>query len=298
MTRTALILAAHGSRQNPTAGAIIRAHADRIARMQLFDEVAVAFHQGTPTFAAVLDTIEAVDVTVVPVMASAGYYADTVLPRALASSSRWAQVRLAITRPIGTCPAIKSLACDRIVYLLQRYALQPDRTSLVVVGHGTERHRSSRDSAVDLTNALRERRVCAEAVVAFLDEQPLVDGVHGVVTQPNVLVLPFLIGGGYHHTRDIPLRLGMQPPDGGSFPCGAHLGGRFIVCDAAMGGHPQIADIIVQLAAQHLSPPGIGPRLAPPRAATLMATKAGARRERACRQPWGTPSINPREVRP
>lgn len=65
MSRTALILAAHGSRVDPTIDAQITGYAARIARLGLFDHVAKAFHHGEPTFATVLDQLDADEVTVV-----------------------------------------------------------------------------------------------------------------------------------------------------------------------------------------------------------------------------------------
>ena len=51
----ALVLAAHGSRRDPAANAPSAGSPKRSARHRLFDEVAVAFHQGEPGFDTVLD---------------------------------------------------------------------------------------------------------------------------------------------------------------------------------------------------------------------------------------------------
>ena len=80
MSGSALVLAAHGSRRDPAANALVRRLAQAVRERRLFDEVAVAFHQGEPGFDTVLDELEAEAVTVVPVMTSAGHYADVVLP--------------------------------------------------------------------------------------------------------------------------------------------------------------------------------------------------------------------------
>ena len=59
----ALVLAAHGSRRDPAANALVRRLAHAVRERRLFDEVAVAFHQGEPAFSTVLDELgsEAVD---------------------------------------------------------------------------------------------------------------------------------------------------------------------------------------------------------------------------------------------
>src|SRR5688572_4468882 len=55
----ALVLAAHGSRREPAANALVRRLAETLRGHRLFDEVAVAFHQGEPGFHTVLDEIAA-----------------------------------------------------------------------------------------------------------------------------------------------------------------------------------------------------------------------------------------------
>ena len=54
----ALVLAAHGSRRDPAANALVRRLAESLRGRRLFDEVAVAFHQGEPGFDAVLDELD------------------------------------------------------------------------------------------------------------------------------------------------------------------------------------------------------------------------------------------------
>ena len=57
MSSRALVLAAHGSRRDPAANAAVRRLAEAVRAHRLFDEVAVAFHQGEPGFDTVLDEV-------------------------------------------------------------------------------------------------------------------------------------------------------------------------------------------------------------------------------------------------
>ena len=68
--RRALVLAAHGSRREPAANALVRRVAESLRARRLFDEVAVAFHQGEPGFDTILDEIGSDEVTVVPFFTS------------------------------------------------------------------------------------------------------------------------------------------------------------------------------------------------------------------------------------
>ena len=59
----ALVLAAHGSRRHPAANALVRRLAQSVRERRLFDEVAVAFHQGEPGFDAVFAPGDARQIT-------------------------------------------------------------------------------------------------------------------------------------------------------------------------------------------------------------------------------------------
>jgi len=248
MSGSALILAAHGSRVDPTISEQLRDYADRIVRLNLFDEVVAAFHRGEPTFAGVLDQTEADSVIVVPVMASDGYYCDLVLPQELPKNRRFAQVRLRQTPPVGAHPSMICLVERRIRQLTREYDLEPDGVCVAVVGHGTPRHPRSRSTTVRLAEAFQGLELCREVLYAFLDEAPSVESIVDRATTDAVIVIPFLISGGAHATVDIPSRLGLQTPPGATPPFHGRVGGRLVVCDAAVGTHPEIVDMIVDLA--------------------------------------------------
>jgi uroporphyrin-III C-methyltransferase len=252
----ALVLAAHGSRRDPAANALVRRLAQSVRERRLFDEVAVAFHQGEPGFDAVLDELASEAVTVVPVMTSAGHYADEVLPQALARNQRYAELRLRQTPPVGTHAGIAPLVARRVSELLREHGLSRGETSLLLVGHGTSRHAASRDTTLRLAETLHRRGVAAGVVSGFLDDEPGLAEALASAPQGPVLVLPFLIGGGSHASDDIPLAIGLEP---GATPLAGRVHRRLIVVDDAIGKLPGIADIIVDLARRHPPP---RPRLA------------------------------------
>ncbi len=248
MSRSALILAAHGSRQEPAVNQCVQVCATELARRGLFDVVAAAFNQGDPTYAVVLDRLEADEVTVVPFMAGAGYFSDVVLPRELGKNGRFSQVSLRVTAPVGAHPRIASIVEQRVRDLVRLHDLDPSATTLAVVGHGTERHERSRNTTARLADSLRELGVAGEVLFAFLDEEPRAEGVCERASKPSVIVVPFLIGAGPHAIRDIPSRLGLNLRGGTPPPACAHVGGRLVVCDTAVGTLPAIVDVIEALA--------------------------------------------------
>jgi len=254
----ALVLAAHGSRRDPAANALVRRLAESLRGRRLFHEVAVAFHQGEPGFDAVLDELTADEVTVVPLLTSAGHYSEVVLPEALARNSRFADVRLRQTPPVGTHAGVAPLVARRVTELLREEGVERDAVALVLVGHGTKRHAQSRAATERLAETLRRRRVAAEITAAFLDDDPPLEGALDRVTLGTVVVVPFLVGGSVHAEEDIPRRLGLPEPGDRRR---ARVGGRLILVDDALGSYPGLDEIVLDLARRHTPPPA--PRFRP-----------------------------------
>jgi len=250
----ALVLAAHGSRRDPAANALVRRYAEEIRRRRLFDEVAVAFHQGEPGFDTVLDELTADEVTVVPFMTSAGHYSETVLPAGLARNRRYPEIRLRQTPALGTHPGVAALIARRVTQLLRNQGLTRDAVSLVLVGHGTTRHPGSRTATVHLAETLELRRVAGQVLAGFIDDDPPVDQVLGRARHEVALVIPFLIGGGIHALSDLPRALGTSDQ---ASP-GTRETGTRVLLDEAVGSYPGLVELVVDLARRHPPPP---PRL-------------------------------------
>ena len=240
----ALVIAAHGSRRDAGANALVRRLAGAVRARRLFDEVAVAFHQGEPRFDTVLDEISSEAVTVVPLLTSAGHYADRVLPQALARNRRFDQVRLRQTPPVGTHSGVAPLVARRVAELLREQDIARHEVSLALVGHGTRRHPESRASTLQLADTLRRRRVAGEVLAAFIDDDPPLETLADSATLRHLIVVPFLIGGGSHVMEDIPRLLGLQVSQR-----------QAVIVDQAIGSYPGLVEIIIDLARRHPPPP-------------------------------------------
>ncbi len=249
-SRRALVLAAHGSRRNPEANSLVRQIAGALRRRRLYDEVAVAFHQGEPGFHSVLDELEADEVTVVPFLTSAGHYSGVVLPEALSRNRRFGEVRLRVTPPVGTHAGIGPLVARRFGDLIRERGIERGSASLALVGHGTRRHPESRSSTLRLAEALRRRRVAGEVLAAFIDDDPPIESLLEIATGSHLIVVPFLIGGSTHVAQDIPRRLDASEP-------------ASVIVDQAVGTYPGLIEIIIDLARRHVPPAAtrIRPRL-------------------------------------
>jgi uroporphyrin-III C-methyltransferase len=266
--RKGLVLAAHGSRRHPEANAQVRRLAQEIRERRLFDEVAVAFHQGEPGFDSVLDEMEADQVTVVPLLTSAGHYAETVLPQALERNRRFAQLRLRQTPPVGTHPGVASLVARRLTDLFREQQLSRSSVRVIVAGHGTKRHGESRDATLALAETLRRRRVAGEVVAGFIDDEPSLEEVTSrqtsvasrLLSGSAIVVVPFLLGGGAHVLEDIPNRLTTGDRRLVTGHSRLATGDWRLLIDHPLGDYPGLADIIVDLARRHAPPP---PRFPP-----------------------------------
>ena len=256
----ALILAAHGSRRGSQANAIVRRIAETIRRRRLYDEVAVAFHQGEPGFDTVLDEIESDQVTVVPFFTSAGHYTEVVLPQALTQNRRYEGLRLRQTPPLGTHGELAPLVARRVTGIMREHGLERSSVSLALVGHGTRRHPDSRESTLQLADTLRRRRVAGEVLAMFIDDEPSVETLLDTAALPHVMVVPFLIGGGSHVVDDIPRLIGRRQR-----PCR-------VIIDEAVGTYAGMADLIIDLARRH--PPPAPSRFGPRPVSTASGTSA------------------------
>jgi sirohydrochlorin cobaltochelatase len=239
MTRTALILAAHGAGDGSAVNRRVRDLARQVQTTGAFDDVRCAFNLGAPGFAQALDDTLADAVTVVPLMTSNGYFSQTMLPRELARSSRFPRVEIRITPPVGTHAAMADLVTDRVTEAMTRFSLDPRDTALLVVGHGTEQHRTSRQATNDLRDVLGARSVCARVEAAFLSEEPRLEHMAHTLAQ---------FGGGDHATTDIPTRLGIDGSRPLDPPVWGRVGSRFVVCTEAPGADSSLVKIICDLA--------------------------------------------------
>ncbi|HVU10623.1 MAG TPA: CbiX/SirB N-terminal domain-containing protein, partial [Phototrophicaceae bacterium] len=66
MPRTALILAGHGSHISPNTAGVVWEQVDRLRTLNVADEVTAAFWKETPSFHQAINTLDADDITIVP----------------------------------------------------------------------------------------------------------------------------------------------------------------------------------------------------------------------------------------
>jgi len=206
---TALILAAHGARDCPQVGDVIRQWAASIAEKTDFAAVVTAFNQDQPHFREVIDQLlerhpDINRAVVVPVMTSSGYFADEFLPHSLSENKRADDIAIRITIPLGTHPHVEHTVTRRVEHLANVFDFDLATTTIIVVGHGTKRNSTSSRSTEQLTRRISQHYPQSQVRAAFLDQDPTLEDVARSTPTGDILVIPFLISPGPHAQFDIP----------------------------------------------------------------------------------------------
>lgn len=142
---------------------------------------------------------------------------------------------------LGDCPA--------------QYSSLPSlaETALVIAGHGTEKHDSSKEAILDQARRIGDLQLFAEVRAAFLEEAPRIDRILALIEASEVVVVPFFIGEGGHVMEDIPIMLGAKAEEVQNrlregLPAWQNPGeinDKRIWYAEAVGGEPLLADVIL-----------------------------------------------------
>ena len=196
-----VILAAHGAGDGSEANRRVLELADELRARRPGVRFGCAFWKGTPSFEDVARSSRGLRPVVVPIMASAGYYARRRLPEEWAKGDPSGS--FVITRPIGTLPAFPRVLATKVgeaVTDMVRGRLDP---VVLLVGHGTTRVRSSGDAARWVRDQLALTFPNTEILTAFLDESPHLSDVAASLGDRPVVAVPLLLGGGPHVVVDL-----------------------------------------------------------------------------------------------
>ncbi len=219
---SALVLVAHGSRQNTGSAKPAHQHAAELRSRGLFADVQEAFLRQQPSVGAVLRGIAAKRVFVVPLFISKGYFTDEVLPRELGfrknGDTSVARIRevdgqtLHYCGPVGTHKSMTAALLARARGVVKQHpfphAPKPDDTTLFIAGHGTCKNEDSRKAVEQQAGLIGSKREYADVRALFLEEEPRVESCYELAATRNIVVVPFFISDGLHSLEDIPVMLG------------------------------------------------------------------------------------------
>jgi sirohydrochlorin cobaltochelatase len=196
--------------------------------------------------------VEGDDIYVVPNFISEGYFTETVIPRELELvgpvTHRSGKI-IKYCEPVGNDPRMADLLLHRARQVAPN--VPPERTSLLIVGHGTSLNEKSAEAAQSQARAIREKGAYAEVSEAYMEEAPFVADWGKNTSQPNVVVVPFFIADGLHSYQDIPVLLGIESAPGAAASQQVfrrnpyQLNGRALYYASAIGTEPLMADVIL-----------------------------------------------------
>lgn len=258
----ALLVIGHGASSDPHSGAPTRAHTAAIAAMGRFGRVTAAFWKEEPGIHTALAAIPEREIYVVPNFISEGYYTRTVIPRELGiptgepGSHMLPDGRvLHYCAPTGSHPMMTELLLRRAREVAPEETLS--EAALIIVGHGTERHRNSALAARQQVEAIRTMGIFAEVSPAYIDEAPQIRQWREQTRRETVIVVPFFIADGMHSFSDIPRMLGIPRSESGAESRAAifarnpyPIEGRRLYYASAIGTEAGFAQVILDQVAQ------------------------------------------------
>jgi sirohydrochlorin cobaltochelatase len=124
--RTALVLLGHGTDLNKNSGGVIYLNARRIRERRLYDLVEVGFLDQEPEIGAVVESIEAENVILIPVFTAEGWHTRETIPEDLGLSGEVTSREdrtIFYGAPVGTHPSMANLIVARARALYPREEL-------------------------------------------------------------------------------------------------------------------------------------------------------------------------------
>lgn len=233
-----VLLVAHGSHLSPNSSAPVHAHRQRLIERGDFDEVRTAFWREEPSLARGLEGCESDDITIVPVLISAGYFVTEVIPREMRLTGRVTVIDGKCVRyadPIGAHPALASVILERAAE-----AGAGPTDALAVLGHGTPRNPQSERNIYRQAEWVGELAPAREVTTVFLDQEPNMRRVFSLVAGRSVVMVPLFVADGWHVGTTIPDDLSPTTEEAGH-------DGRRLRYSAAVGTHPRVADVIAEM---------------------------------------------------
>jgi sirohydrochlorin cobaltochelatase len=218
----ALVIAAHGSTVNEDSAAPARQHADELRRRKIFGQVEAAYWKQEPFIDAVVSSVSAPRVFIVPLMISEGYFSEEAVPSKLGFrkegqtvfdgiQKRGSQI-LYYCRPIGTHDSMTQALLSRAKDVVEQFpfprAPKPADTSLFIAGHGTTANDNSRKAIERQVDLIRAKNIYGDVHAIFIEEPPVIADCYKLATKKNIIVVPFFISDGMHTVEDIPAMLG------------------------------------------------------------------------------------------
>ena len=198
----AILLVAHGSARYPDAGRPAAAQAARLRQACPGRRIGVGLLHGAPSVAEALAGLDAPAIRAVPFFMEHGWFTRVAVPRAVGGDPR-----VVLCPPVGVHGGIAGLVTAMVRQRCAGLGLDPGRTAVLLVGHGSARAPGRALAVHRHAQAIAATAGFATVGVAHLEEPPLLpDGLAALRHYP-VAVVGFFAGEGGHVRDDLPAAL-------------------------------------------------------------------------------------------
>jgi sirohydrochlorin cobaltochelatase len=258
---TALVLAGHGSHISPLTAGLVWQQVDQLRAMGVADEVTAAFWKEFPSFATVLNTLAADEVTIVPLFTAQGFFTRNVIPAEMKLTGTGTQrdgrtIRYA--RTLGEHPFLQEVVRRRVEDTLKVIDASSKNVGVALIGHGTKRNPQSRAATEAQAQHLRDLHLAGQVVAVYLDDTPSIPDMYELLNTPRIIAVPNFLALGSHTTIDVPEAIGLE--------AGQMIGdvnGRMVYYTDPVGVDESLTAAILELVTQ------VGANLYPPKAGTM-----------------------------
>ncbi|WP_157231125.1 sirohydrochlorin chelatase [Kiloniella laminariae] len=145
------------------------------------------------------------EVTVFPNLYADGIFLRQRLPACL---NEWQKSNLVqLLPPVFKLPGLTALIRRKILQQLEACQFNSLDTAVIVVGHGALRARTFSEPADAMARQLQCLSPDLHVIPAFIENTPRFTDWAKLTKRKNIIVLPFLAGGGIHTKIDIPQAL-------------------------------------------------------------------------------------------
>lgn len=209
LSRTAVLLAAHGDRGADKSNKSLKRHVEEIAETAVFHSVACGFLNGEPGIEEALNGLLAVpdgaspieQLLIYPFFMSAGYFTNTVLPKRVLNAKP--QVPYAFMEPLGFDAGLLELCETEALAAAAAQGFQPRQSRMLIVGHGSTKSNASKGATECFAAGVAAISAFARIDTCYLEEMPFLDAALDATEQPTV-VAGLFAGDGLHAREDVP----------------------------------------------------------------------------------------------
>src|SRR3954465_15419409 len=174
--KTALVLAGHGSHISPETAGLVWGHVDALRALNVADEVTAAFWKEMPSFHTVFASLEATDITVVPLFtAQSGYFNQMVIPAEMGLTGAITEREgrtIRYARTLSDHPYLGQVVMQRIEAAMRLLNTTPEQTAIALIGHSTRRNPESRKATEAQAKAVRQSGLARVVAALYLDDTP------------------------------------------------------------------------------------------------------------------------------